>query len=315
MPAIVASAPGKVILFGEHAVVYGQPALAAPLFGVQARATVTPEIGAPQGQVTIDAPDIGLRARLQDLKAGHPIVLLFSALSQALQITRFPALRLKITSTIPIASGFGSGAAVSVACVQAVSAFVGRRLSPQQASAIAFEAEKAYHGHPSGIDNTVIAYRRLVAFQTGSPPSLLRPGAPIALLAANSGIPSPTAQMVAGVRARWQAEPEKYDRLFEAIGRLSQEAAQNIEKGQVEKLGPAMQANHSLLQQMSVSCPALDRLVTAAVSAGALGAKLTGGGGGGNMIALVTPESRLTVQEALFAAGATQVLYTLIEVS
>ena len=316
MPAITATAPGKVILFGEHAVVYGQPAIAAPVWQVQARAVVTPELRGPTGSVHLEAPDIGLDAWLSELPPAHPLVLPVRLVLDQLKISQPPALRLRIVSTIPVASGLGSGAAVAIASLRALSGFLGRRLTDEQVSRMAFEVEKLHHGTPSGIDNTVIAFGRPVFFQRsgqGEHIETFRPAARFSLLIADTGIPSPTSSTVGDVRRAWREDPERFEGLFEEVGRLVREARQAIEAGPVEGLGLLMDRNHGLLQAIGVSSAELDGLALAARQAGALGAKLSGGGRGGNLIALVTAETADSVDKALLAHGARRTILTTIK--
>src|SRR5512140_3149031 len=214
MPAFAAKAPGKAILFGEHAVVYGRPAIAVPVVQVQARATVTPDLRAPQGRVWIEAPDVGLDCALQDLPASSPFILLVEVVRRSLAMDHFPSLRLHIQSSIPVAAGLGSGAAVSVASIRALAAFCGRSLPDAEVSALAYQVEQKYHGTPSGIDNTVITYAQPVYFVRGQPFELLRVGRPFQLLIGDCGVASPTAAAVGGVRQRWQADPARYEALF-----------------------------------------------------------------------------------------------------
>jgi len=109
---------------------------------------------------------------------------------------------------------------------------------------------------------------------------------------------------VGDVRKAWESNPVQYENIFAQNGQISQEIRQSIENGKIEEIGLLMNENHALLQKIDVSSPELDRLVTAAMSAGALGAKLSGGGRGGNMIALATPENAARVADALIASGA-----------
>ena len=156
MPAISASAPGKIILFGEHAVVYGRPAIAVPVLQVRAKAIVRADPRAQSGQVFIQAPDINLNTTLDDLPTTHPIAAAIRAVTSTMHLQQPPACNLRITSTIPIAAGMGSGAAVTVAILRALSAFWGNPLNDEQVSGMAYEVEKIHHGTPSGIDNHVV---------------------------------------------------------------------------------------------------------------------------------------------------------------
>src|SRR5512135_2751321 len=158
---VTATVPGKIILFGEHAVVYGRPALAVPVTQVQACATVTDR---PNGGVWIEAPDIKLASELSGLAPDQPLAAVINSLFAVLRITQLPACTIRIESTIPVASGLGSGAAVSVAILRALSAFIGRPLPEEQVNQLAFEIEKLHHGNPSGIDNSVVTYARPVYF-------------------------------------------------------------------------------------------------------------------------------------------------------
>ena len=307
MPAITATAPGKVILFGEHAVVYGQPAIAVPVFQVHARAIVTAQPRQPAGSAWVQAPAIGLDAGLVSLPPQDPLAFAIHQVYAALGITRPPAYHLRVTSTIPVAAGLGSGAAVSVAVIRALSAFLGQPLPPERVSDLAYEVEKLHHGTPSGIDNTVIAFGKPVNFARepgGVRIETFRVARPFTLVIADTGIPSQTALAVGDVRRGWQAEPQRYEQLFAAIGSVVRSARQAIESGEVESLGALMDQNHALLRELDVSSPELERLVSAARQAGAAGAKLSGGGRGGNLIALASAETGLSIAARLLAAGA-----------
>lgn len=310
MPAITASAPGKIILFGEHAVVYNRPAIAVPVSGVQARATVTANPAGPAGAVEIIARDIGLDSSLTGLPEDHPIAITVHQVMVLLGIPRLPALRLQISSSIPIATGLGSGTAISVAAARALSAFLGHPLEDDQVSHVAYLVDQKHHGTPSGVDNTVIAYAQPVYFVRGQPFERLCAAQPITLVIGNTGVPSPTGAAVADVRRGWQAEPTRYEAIFDAIGAVTVEARQALESGAVDALGPLMTRNQELLHALEVSSPELDRLTTAALAAGAGGAKLCGGGRGGNMIALATPQTAPDIAAALRAAGASGTMIT-----
>lgn len=313
MPAFSGSAPGKVILFGEHAVVYGQPAIAVPVHQVAAHAFAKPLLRAPSGTVHIQADQVGLDAELSSLEDSNPLALAIRLALQKIGVERPLALHLKVTSTIPLAAGLGSGAAISVAIIRAISAFHGKPLADAQVSDIAFEVEKIYHGTPSGIDNTVVTFAQPVYFIKGKPVQTFEVGAPFNLLIADTGVASPTRVAVGDVRVAWEKDPARYDALFVKIGALVQKARTAIETGNNSLLGPLMDENHTYLQEIGVSSPELDALVTAARKAGALGAKLSGGGRGGNMIALTSEADIADITTALQDAGAKSVISTVVK--
>jgi mevalonate kinase len=201
---------------------------------------------------------------------------------------------------------------VCTALVRALALHLGVTLTNEKLSAIVFESEKLLHGTPSGIDNTVVAYERPVYFVKGRPPEPFTVARSFQLLIADTGLPSPTRITVGDVRAAWQAEPVRYEALFLAAGEIARDARAHIENGEPEALGPLMNRNQDLLRAMQVSCNELELLVAAALNAGALGAKLSGGGRGGNILALVTPETRDRVKAALEQAGAKSVISTVV---
>lgn len=304
------TAPGKIILFGEHAVVYGQPAIAVPVTHVRAEAVIEPARGGEAARIL--APGVGLDTRVDELPLSHPLSVALRGVLSACGIAEpeVPPFQLTIQSTIPVAGGMGSGAAVSVAVIRAVSAFFGHPLPDEQVNALAYEVEKLHHGTPSGIDNTVITYARPVYFVRGQPIETFTVPTPFTVVIADTGVPSSTAITVGKVRKGWEADPERFNLWFERVGEIVRAARHAIESGTPLTLGPLMDENHALLQHMGVSSPELERLVEAARGAGALGAKLSGGGGGGNMIGLVEPEAAKGVAEALHAAGAVMTIVT-----
>jgi mevalonate kinase len=330
------SAPGKIILCGEHAVVYGRPAIALPLADLRARAVV--HTGAV-GSLTIIAPDLERSWSLAGAP-DHPLSELIVHVLAHLGIATTPDLLIEITSAIPIASGMGSGAAVATALVRALAAHLGRDLPADEVSTLVYASEQRFHGTPSGIDNTVVAYERPIWFVRRSPSSVvgsplqetwprqlettdhgppnvpaIEPitiAAPFTLLIGDTGIRSPTRLPVGEVRRRWQAQPARYEALFDAVAALAIRARAALSEGDIATLGALLDENHALLMQIGVSSAALDRLVGAARAAGALGAKLSGAGWGGVMIALVAPARRAIVAQALRDAGAARVLETTV---
>ena len=304
-------APGKVILFGEHAVVYGQPAIAVPVTEVQAQATVVPG-RAGQG-VVIDAVDLKRRIRVREADDSDPLAHIVRLTLNEIDPELDPDLSISVTSTIPIARGMGSGAAISTAIVRALAKHLKRWFPSQAISDLVYQTEILYHGTPSGIDNTVIAFEKPVYFVKEVTRQVFWVGTPFLLAIADTGVESSTKEVVGDLRRRYQAEPSRYDPIFDRVGEIAVAAQSAIERGEVDALGQLMDENHTHLQAMGVSCPELDRLVSAAREGGALGAKLSGAGWGGNMIALVSAETRGRVDMMLRLAGATQVIVTRVQ--
>jgi mevalonate kinase len=306
-----ACAPGKIILFGEHAVVYGQPALAVPVTQVQACVDIEASVNTG---ILIHAPNIDLHSRLDDLSPAHPLRNIIEKVFSTLNPPAPPGgIEITIDSTIPIAGGLGSGAAVSVALIRALAAFLAHPLTDEQVNAIAYEAEKLHHGTPSGIDNTVIAYARPVYYVKGRPMQTFRTARPFTIVIGDTGIPAPTRESVAAVRKLWEADKAKWEKVFERVGEIVQKARNAIESGETKELGALMNQNHALLQTLTVSSAELDRLVSTAIRAGAEGAKLSGGGRGGNMIAFVQREKAEAVADQLKRAGARRTFITQVE--
>ena len=193
--------------------------------------------------------------------------------------------------------------------------FLGRELDAAAVSAVVYEVEKLYHGTPSGIDNTVIAHAQPVWFVRGQPLQAFVVRRPFTIAIGDTGLKSPTKTAVGDVRAAWEADRARYERLFDQVGGIAEHARAAIESGDIEALGPLMDANHALLRDIGVSSGELERLVAAAKSAGAAGAKLVGGGRGGNMIALVDAGVRAAVERALIEAGARGVITTQVKSS
>ena len=280
-------------------------------------------------RIEIIAPDIQSRF-FADAQPDHPLAQITQlAINHVLsRITLLagavfpPPFTLEVHSDIPVSSHLGSGAAVSVACARAIAAHFGCELSAEEASALAYEVEKLHHGTPSGIDNTVIAHEQPVWFvreddgrrETGAgvisleflrPPSIVfRP----LLVIADTGISTPTRIPVGQVRAGWERDRAAYEARFDAIAELVHAARQALAENDGPALGAFMNANHAVLQWLGVSSPELDALCVAANAAGALGAKMSGGGQGGNMIALArNPMHADALRAALRAAGAVRV--------
>lgn len=315
MPAIAATAPGKVILCGEHAVVYGAPAIALPVFDVRTRTSIHARPAASPGEVQVIAPIIHLNKSLEAIEPSHPLRAAIQLVINELGITQLPACEIRISSSIPLATGLGSSASVTISLARALGLFLGHPMSDETVNRIAFEVEKINHGTPSGIDNTVITYEKPVYFQANSPIEHLRINRGFSLVIAESGSASLTVETVAGVRERRLANLEEYDNIISNIGEISREIKRILCTDDLTLNGSLLTMNHNLLTQLGVSTPALDALVKAALKAGASGAKLSGGGGGGNIIAITDPRFAREVARDLEAHGAVRTIITTIPAS
>lgn len=304
------SAPAKIILFGEHAAVYGQPAIAAPVSALRATATVTSQ---PGGGLHIVAADMEttLPVDLEREDVDHAL-----AVAARLTLKRLGCLApdaiITVRSAIPIASGLGSGAAVTTALVRAVAGATGSLLPVDAVNEIVYEVEKIFHGTPSGIDNTVIAYEQPIWFVRGQTIERLTIAKPFTLLIADTGIQASTRVAVGDVRVLVESDGSRWQPVLNEIGAISSAAHTALQTGTITALGDLMLRNHALLRQLTVSSSELDGLVEAAVGAGAYGAKLSGGGRGGNMIVLTDDTTRAAVEAALYKAGAARVFSTRI---
>ena len=307
----VAYACGKIILFGEHAVVYGQPAIAVPV--TQVRVTATVEDTSPGEGVTIVARDLDVAHRLGDTiqdDEAHPLEITVRNTFERIGRSEGRDLLIEVSSTIPIARGMGSGAAVATAIVRALGAHFGAGLTASDVSELVFKTEILHHGTPSGIDNSVIAFERPVYFVKGEDPQTFGVGQPFSLVIADTGASSSTREVVRDVRDSWMAERERYDILFADVGSVAMAARASIARGDTVEAGRLMNVNQALLEEIGVSSAKIRALVGAARQAGALGAKLSGAGRGGNVIALVTLVARQRVTAALQSAGAVRVIAT-----
>jgi len=304
------SAPGKMILLGEHAVVYGQPAIALPVFGRRAKARVTLN---DTGEKRLEVPRIRETQGPEPPPSDElrPLVLTISA---ALEHFGAPerGVTARLQSTIPIGAGMGSSAAAAVALVRALAAALRRDLSHADLVRLAMVAERGFHGKPSGVDVEVVAREAPVFYVPGKGVEPVCAGhADFHWALAHCGIGAPTAAVVRDVARRRLRKPKRYDRLFGELGRLTRAARRALQGGGPEDLGPLMDQGHALLAEIGVSCPELDALVAAAREAGALGAKLSGAGRGGHIIALApSRRSVAAIEAACRRAGAVETCRT-----
>jgi len=303
----VARAGGKVILFGEHGVVYGRPALAAGLSTVptaelvSAPGLTTARLSVEPWGVTVDAiaPDASGHA---PAAATNQLALAFGAIVAAYEQPL--ALHVKVKMELPSGAGLGGSAALSVAIVRAFDDALGIARSSSEAADIALRAERVFHGNPSGVDTAMAAAGGVAVYRKGQPLQTVVAKRRITLVVGHSGEPGMTKETVASVARQHAQKPEKVEQIFAGMEAIVNNGKSALERGDLVSLGQLMELNQKLLVTLVLSTPRLEEMCTAAVKAGALGSKLTGGGGGGCMIALVSDEdSGKAVQEALQKLG------------
>lgn len=289
----------KVILLGEHSVVYGHPAVALPLHDLRMRATAVPVPGPSRlcsldyrGPIDRSGPRFACVARAFD-KARE-----FSGrLGQSFEITT--------RSDFPHARGLGSSAAASGAVIRAVLDACRRDASADELFALTQMAERVAHGNPSGLDAAATSSSSPIRFQGGRMRPVSQRIAHAHLVIADSGVQGSTREAVSGLRRRYEQDAEGVGPLIDGLGALARTAITALHDGDAPALGEAMNRAHTVLAGLDLSLPVLDRLVGAARRAGALGAKFTGGGLGGCVIALTGSEGAADrVRSALRRAGA-----------
>jgi mevalonate kinase len=302
-----ASAPAKAILFGEHAVVYGFPAVAIPLSEIRAYVEIT---DTDINRVEVDLPDLGWKKELSQLDPKDPIRYAIDLFNSAYNLQNSAGMSIIIRSDIPIGSGMGSGAASATALLKALFHHANIPYTLEQLSELVYKVEILHHGTPSGIDNTVTAYEEAVFYQKTLPINRIAFPHPFHLVIANSGKSTPTKVTVAAVRRLFEGNPTNVTRILQDIGECTHQGLQYLQQGDFSSAGRLMAQNHQLLQSLTVSDESLDHLVKIAIQSGALGAKLSGGGRGGIVIALVQEGDIHTVKDALSGAGAVQCFTT-----
>jgi mevalonate kinase len=274
---------GKAILFNEHFVVYKIPSIVSAI-GNYTVAKITPHESpgidlVDNRKSTPNYKQDKLEQQQDSLKRIFKKINIDSS-KQGIKIT--------LEGNLYAASGIGASAASCVAIARAISNYYDMNLSDNEINDIAYEGEKGYHGNPSGVDNTASTYGGLIWFQRGENNVIekITIANPIEIVIGNTGKVANTAAAVAGVRERKEKYPEKYEEIFNRAENIAYLAKTALSEGDYKEVGKLMNENHKLLQQIEVSNKELDFLVNIAREQGALGAKLTGGGLGGNMIAL-----------------------------
>jgi mevalonate kinase len=267
------SAKGKVILLGEHAVVYGHPALAAAI-SREVSVSIEP---APETIVTLPGGMVTPHeVRDAAVVIGHACGF-------------HGGFHAQVKSEIPLGGGLGSSAALGVALARAFNP----SCTPDEAADLAMILETVLHGSPSGVDPAASSRQGVILFTRGEPPSVepIQTQHPLWLVIAPTGIARGTRSTVVPLSERRKNQSAEIDPLLARIGSLVQNAVDALRAWKLPVLGAEMRENHAVLRELGVSCPELDQAVAALNHAGALGAKLTGAGGGGSAIGLAEDEA------------------------
>jgi len=293
--AAMGVAAGKVILLGEHAVVYGRHALALPITG-----GVTATVKKAES-LTLEVPDWGLSSGIS--ADGGGVDAAVRRILENLGVGR-QGFSIRVRSALPRGMGLGSSAAFAVAIVRAFDTLLGLSLDDDRVNEIAFDCEKLAHGNPSGVDNTLATFARPILFcrRDSFVVEELELASRPPVVIACSQHPGVTHEQVAGVRKRHDARPAAFDAIFDQIDALSVAGAKALVAGDYDELGQLMNICQGLLNALGVSTPELERMVDIARRAGAAGAKLTGAGGGGSIVA-VCPGTVKEVVTALRSSG------------
>ncbi len=305
------SAPAKVILFGEHFVVYGEPAIVLAIdkrAHVRVRLREDPRIYINSNSLELSGfftgdsfqPERGgkeARGKLEPIKIAAQKVLDASEEKAGVDI--------EVLSQIPVAAGLGSSAAVAAAVAAGVSQLLDLKMPKEKIYSIALEAERFIHGTPSGIDPAISTYGGAILFQKSKGIMPLKADIDLPLVVGDTGIKRSTGDMVAELRRRRARYPSVINPVLKVGGEIVRGGVKALKSGDIQALGELMNMNQGLLSAVGVSNEPLERLIYAAREAGALGAKLTGAGGGGCMIALCHEEKLKDVAEAVKDVGGT----------
>lgn len=290
---------GKVILLGEHSVVYGTHAIAAPIqLAMQAKVWDSSE------GIHLLIPRWGVEEKItKEANHRYSIYKSLDLIIDSLDLSE-RSMKIEVFPNVPRAMGLGGSAALAVAIIRALDEHFHLKLTDEEIYKLSFESEKIAHGNPSGIDNTLATYGKFINFQRGDPPFMeeIKSPEPIQLVIGLTGVESLTAKMVSKVRETWEKNQSRYDRIFKQINDLTLEAVDAIRDYDLEQLGELMNINQGLLNALQVSSREIEELIEIARRNGALGAKLTGGGGGGAIIALC-PENAKRVAFAMRKSG------------
>ncbi|NVM44356.1 MAG: mevalonate kinase [Candidatus Lokiarchaeota archaeon] len=277
---------GKTILFGEHFVVYGLPAIASALGSY-----TTAEVKVVDGKGWEVIDQRLATPGYKEKKYDEAMQSIKNVIEYMNIDVGYQKLEIIFSGDLFAASGVGASAAQATSLARAINDSFTLMWDDEKINEAAYEGEKAYHGTPSGIDNTASTYGGLIWFVKNlkggkNIMEVLRSPKKMALVIANSGITASTTEVVADVRRLKEANPKKFEKIFEDYKDISKKAKSALLKSDVESIGNLMNQNHKLLQEITVSGEINDKLVKIALSNGALGAKMTGTGRGGLVIAL-----------------------------
>ena len=303
--SVEATAPGKVILFGEHSVVYKGPAI---VLAIDKRAKV--KVNRRQDKrIYFDSLDLGFAGFFEDgnyipvrgeaWRGRRLEALLVSATKTMEQLGVESGLDLIVRSEIPIAAGLGSSAAICVAIVAAVGELLDGGLSNREICDLAYEGEKVVHGTPSGVDNNISTFGGILRYERGAEMERFELEGGLPFVIGNSRRKRSTRRLVGRVRALRERETDLVEGMIESMAEVSGRGLEALIERDLRRLGDLMNINHGLLASLGVSIAKLDLMVHASRGAGAYGAKLTGAGGGGCMIALSEPSKMDAIQKAI----------------
>jgi mevalonate kinase len=261
---------GKAILIGEHFVVHGARGIG---IGIPRKTTVILE-KAPSLSFSFECGDLLKEATRRVLE----------------KVAGGTGFSVSVTSEFPVSAGMGWSASYCVALARAAAAAAGKEMGDREAARAAFDGERAFHGNPSGIDNALAAHGGVMLFRRGKEPESLKVGGKFHFVIANSGKKGPTKELVGKVSALREGNPPEYGAMEGAEEWLVEKAIEALAQGDAEALGKLMDKNNELLARLGLSTPTIDSIREIALENGALGAKITGAGGGGCVL-ILTPDA------------------------
>jgi mevalonate kinase len=289
---VVAEAPGKVIITGEHFVVHGAVALAAAI----GRGTRVEAVHSDR--VVVETPLNRSRAQGADFLPVERVVR-----EMYRERSLEPKVRVKISSDLPSGAGLGSSASTMVAAVAAVSRLEGWNLDANSIFETAMTGEKMVHGRPSGVDVAASVFGGLMKFKVGTEPIQVPLAKPVRLLVVHSGRRRQSGRLISKVSSMKELYPALFSKLCESATLITELATERLVAGRLDELGMIMTYNHAVLGMVGASNEHLDRLVNACLQSGCLGAKLTGAGGGGSVLAVVPVGEEESVRSRIAGMG------------